>query len=331
MTTESSRNVDPVRFDGQAAIVTGGGGGIGRAIADELASRGASVLVNDFGGDTRGAGGSPTRAEQAVKEIRAAGGRAEADATPVGTPAAARAIVSHALDAFGRLDILVNNAGIAQPGLFTEASDEELELGLRTNLVGPYALMRAAWDGMRRQRYGRVLNVSSNAALGIGRNAMYATSKAGLLGLTLDAAAEGQAEGILVNAMMPAAYSRMIEGIPDPAFVAWFRQNLPAAKVAASLAYFLSRESQVTGRIFSIGGGRLARVVFAENDGVLDARDAETTRALQGAALDASRVRTLESSADELGLYTAAFPFEGHGGVPALDLDTVANSNRPAS
>ena len=317
-----------IRFDGQVAVITGAARGIGRAIAEELSRRGAAILVNDLGSDPRGTGASGAPAEEAAAAIRAAGGSAQADTTPVGTANDARAIVQHALDCFGRIDILVNNAGIAMPGSFTEATDDELERGLRTNLLGPYALMRAAWEPMRQQRCGRVLNVSSNAALGIGRNAMYATSKAGLLGLTLDAAAEGQADGILVNAMMPAAHTRLIDGIPDPGFVAWFRRNLPAAKVAASIVYFLSRESQVTGRIFSTGGGRLARVVFAENPGVLDATAAEAVRSLQTAVLDVARVRPVESSADELGLYTAAFPYDAHGGVPALDPDTVARSNR---
>src|SRR5690349_17000442 len=110
----------PIRFDGEVAIVTGAGGGIGRAIALELASRGARVVVNDYGGDTYGHAGTLPLAKQVVAEIRAAGGEAIANTTPVGTPAAARAIASCALDTWGRVDALANNAGVSLPGLMTD-------------------------------------------------------------------------------------------------------------------------------------------------------------------------------------------------------------------
>ena len=317
-----------IRFEGQVAIVTGAAGGLGRSIANELARRGAAVLVNDYGGDTQGHGAQPARAEEAAAAIRAEGGRAVGDSTAVGTPDAARAIVAHALAAFGRIDILVNNAGIARPLPIDETSDKQLEFELRTNLLGPYALMRAAWPVMRKQGYGRILNVSSNASLGIGSNASYATAKAGLIGLTLDAAAEGRTHGIFVNAVMPVAHTRMIEAIPDPTFVAWFRRYMAPEKVAAPLAWFLSRESQVTGRLLSVGGGRVARVVFAENAGIVGVTDAETAQARSAEALDVTRVRALESSFEELSLYSREFPFEGPGSGPTLDDRAVVGTTR---
>lgn len=317
-----------VRFDGLAAIVTGAGGGLGFAIAQELSRRGAAVLVNDYGGSVQGEGGGAERAEAAAAALRAEGGQAVANAIAVGTPDSARAIVAHAVAAFGKVDILVNNAGIARPCGFTEATDDNLALELRTNLLGPYALMRAVWDGMAARRHGRILNVSSNASFGIGHNTSYATAKAGLIGLTLDTAAEGRPLGINVNALMPVAYTRMIEGIPDPNFVAWFRKHMAPEKVAAAIAFFLSRESDVTGHILSSGGGRLSRIVFASTPGCVGAADAESTRDRLGAALSIDRVQVIDSSAAELGLYSQVFPFEGPGDGPALAADAVIGAGQ---
>lgn len=324
MTSQSA--APRTRFDGQVAIVTGAGGGLGLAIAQELARRGAAVLVNDYGGSVQGEGGSPERAEAAAAKLRSDGARAVANAMAVGTPESAWAIVAHAVDAFGKVDILVNNAGVARPCPFTAATDENLAAELRTNLLGPYALMRAVWDGMAIRRYGRILNVSSNASFGIGHNTSYATAKAGLIGLTLDTAAEGRPLGIHVNALMPVAYTRMIEGIPDPNFVAWFRRHMAPEKVAAAIAFFLSSESHVTGHVLSSGGGRLSRIVFASSSGFVGATDAETTRDHLDMALDISQPQVVDSSAAELGLYAQVFPFEGSGDGPALAPDAVVGA-----
>jgi NAD(P)-dependent dehydrogenase (short-subunit alcohol dehydrogenase family) len=325
-TQEKAMNRPTIRFDDQVAIVTGAGGGMGRCFALALAARGAQVLVNDYGGNIAGQAGTSAAAERVAAEIDALGGRAVANATAVGTPAAARAIVEHAVQAFGRVDLLVNNAGIVVTGLFDAVSDEDVENVLRVNLMGPYALMRAVWPLMRGQGRGRILNVASNAALGIGANGPYASSKAGLLGLTLDAAVEGRPAGIHVNALMPTAFTRMIEQIPAHDFVAWFRQHLPAQAVIDAALYFLSRESAVTGQIYSAGGGRLARVAFAEGRGILDTAitpELVRDRLAEVEAMDAPDV--LLSQSDEGALYTRAFPMQ-NGGSAALSLDAVVGS-----
>ena len=298
MTSQSA--APRTRFDGQVAIVTGAGGGLGLAIAQELARRGAAVLVNDYGGSVQGEGGSPERAEAAAAKLRSDGARAVANAMAVGTPESARAIVAHAVDAFGKVDILVNNAGVARPCPFTAATDENLAAELRTNLLGPYALMRAVWDGMAIRRYGRILNVSSNASFGIGHNTSYATAKAGLIGLTLDTAAEGRPLGIHVNALMPVAYTRMIEGIPDPNFVAWFRKHMAPEKVAAAIAFFLSADSQVTGHVLSAGGGRLAASCSRRMTGDRGDRRRSHSRPPRRWRCHTARLQVLESSAAEL-------------------------------
>lgn len=297
-----------IRFDGQAAIVTGAGGGIGRAIALELARRGAQVLVNDYGGDTYGHAGPAQRAETVAQEICTAGGQAMANGLAVGTPESARAIIAAALISFGRIDILVNNAGITLPGPITDSPDADVDNHFRVNLLGPYALMRAVWPTMRAQGYGRILNTTSNAALGIGFNAPYATTKAGLIGLTLDAAQEGKHCGICVNGFMPVAGTRMIDQIPDAHFVNWMRSHFPPEKVAAAMVYFLSRNSTITGHIISTGGGRVARVVFAEGAGIVDKQiTAETLQLRVDEALNINSAALLEFQADEMARYYRDF------------------------
>jgi Enoyl-(Acyl carrier protein) reductase len=184
---------------------------------------------------------------------------------------------------------------------------------------------------MRDQGYGRILQTSSNAAFGIGANATYAATKAGLIGLTFDAAAEGRGHGIHVNAMMPVAYSRMIEQIPDPAFVDWFRRNFPASRVAAAAAFLLSRDCAVTGRVLDVGGGRVARIAFAQGGGWYDAGlTAEKLRDHLGEALDVASARVLDGQPESMLPYSERFPFAREG-APTLALETVVGAGRPRS
>jgi NAD(P)-dependent dehydrogenase (short-subunit alcohol dehydrogenase family) len=306
----------PVRFDGRVAIVTGAGGGMGRAYALELARRGARVLVNDYGGDVRGErAGTAEAAERVAEEIRAAGGQAQADGHAVGDGSAARAIAEAALSAFGRIDVLVNNAGVALPGAFCAFDDATIDRHYRINLLGPHHLMRAVWPTMQAQGYGRILNVSSNGALGVGANAPYGAAKAGLVGLSLDAALEGRASGILVNAVMPTAYSRMIEEIPDPATVAWFKGKLPPEAVARAMAWFLSEGCEVTGKVLLTGGGRLSSLVFAETGELFDpALDAETVRDRHAEALSEAQLTPTPTQAAAGARYLRHLPFESGAG-----------------
>ena len=300
-----------IDFSGQVAIVTGAGGGMGRAYALEVARRGAAVVVNDYGGGVLGEqDGSAGPADAVVAEVVAAGGRAVASSVAVGTAANARAIVQTAIDAFGRLDILVNNAGTGIAGPFTAHDDDAIERHYAVNLIGGHHLMRAAWPYMAAQKYGRVLNVSSNGALGVGGNAPYGAAKAGMLGLTLDAAIEGKPQGIVVNAVMPTAYSRLIEQIPDPTTVAWFRHNLPAEKVAAAMAWFLSRGCTETGRVLLTGGGRLSSLVFAETGEMFDpAITAEAVSARFAEALDETDLTVVHNQAEAGARYFRHMPW----------------------
>jgi hypothetical protein len=163
---------------------------------------------------------------------------------------------------------------------------------------------------MTRQRYGRILNISSNGMLGVGGNAPYAAAKAGMIGLTLDSAIEGRPLGILVNAVMPVSYSRMIEQIPDPATVAWFRDNCPPERVAEAMAWFLSRESDLSGRILLTGGGRLSSLVFAETAELFDrGLDAETVAAGGDVIFDESQLTVIANQAEAGARYFAHLPW----------------------
>jgi NAD(P)-dependent dehydrogenase (short-subunit alcohol dehydrogenase family) len=256
-----------LRFDGRVAIVTGAGGGLGRAHALLLASRGASVVVNDLGGSVDGTGSSTTPAEQVAEEIRAAGGIAVADANSVATPEGGAAIVQTAVDAFGRVDILVNNAGILRDKTFAKMGIEDWDAVLAVHLRGAVCVTQPAWRRMREQRHGRIVNTSSASGLfGNFGQANYSAAKMGLIGLTRTLAIEGERDGITVNAIAPAARTRMTESILGP-----LAERLDPALVSPLVAYLVHEDCTVTGEVFSCGGGRIARVFVGATPGLFDA------------------------------------------------------------
>lgn len=312
----------PLRFDEQVAVVTGAGSGIGEAIALQLASRGARVVVNDIGSDPDATGKSVRRADRVVDAIIRAGGTALPDHHAIGSHGAARAIVAATLERFGRIDILVNSAGISLTGKITSHDDAALDRVIEVDLLGAYAMVRAVWPVMERQRHGRILSMSSNAALGIGLNAPYGIAKAGLLGLTLDAAQEGRALGILVNALMPLAYTRMAEGIPDAEFLAWLKSNLKVEHVAEAALYFLHPSSPVTGRIFSTGGGYISSIGFVKGSGLVR-RDlkAEDVRDNIDTILQFEPVKVMTEQSEEMKDYFSVFPWTGSAPMEHLPLD----------
>ena len=202
-----------LRFDGKAAIVTGGGRGLGRAYARLLGARGCQVLVNDPGVTTRGTPESAGAAEQVAEEIRAGGGLAVADRNSVVDRA--DVVVEHALDEFGRLDVVINNAGITGGGAFDEMPAADFDLLVDTHYGGAVRVSRAAWPHLKQSGAGRIVNMSSASVFGTPFTSPYVSSKAGIFGLTRALAAEGAYSGIGVNAVMPAAYTRMTAQLPD--------------------------------------------------------------------------------------------------------------------
>ena len=198
-----------LRFDGQVAVVTGAGRGIGRSYALLLAERGASVVVNDLGSSMAGTGADLGPAEEVVEKIVAAGGAAIADGNDVSSPTSAQALVDAAVEEFGRLDILVNNAGVISWAGMPDIDDENFGRHLAVHLGGSFLTTRAAWPHFVAQRCGRVVMTTSAGVFGLPKNTSYAAAKGGVIGLTRSLATAGAPHNIRVNAIAPAAATRM--------------------------------------------------------------------------------------------------------------------------
>ena len=257
---------DVLRFDGRVAIVTGAGGerSLGRAYAQLLAARGAKVVVNDLGVGPNGWGEAESRAETVAQEIVDAGGTAIADTHSVADRESAHAIAGSALTAWGRIDIVINNAGVSWPAPFDEISDADLERVIGVHLMGHVWMCRAAWPHMRRQGYGRIVNVASGAMHGLATLTFYGAAKAGIHGLTKGLATDGLRHGIRANTILPLAYTLATEqSIVDSQFKRSLMGGGPE-QVAASVAYLAHETCALTGRAFNSGRGRISEC-FASN------------------------------------------------------------------
>jgi NAD(P)-dependent dehydrogenase (short-subunit alcohol dehydrogenase family) len=271
-----------MRFDDQVAVITGAGNGLGKQYALLLAARGARVLVNDIGGSVTGAGSSADAATAAADEIRRHGGEAISDSTSVTSPEGGQAIIDAAVQAWGRVDIVINNAGIVRDTPFEDVTADRLDPLVDVHLRGAFYVTRPAWKLMREQRYGRILNTCSAAGLlGAERMSNYGAAKTGLVGLTRVLAAEGADRNIKVNAVAPIAYTRMLAhsvesaGRPDDPsaqavlddLVAQYLQKLDPALVAPVAAFLTHRDCPVSGEIYTVGAGHVARFFIGRTQG----------------------------------------------------------------
>jgi NAD(P)-dependent dehydrogenase (short-subunit alcohol dehydrogenase family) len=259
-----------VSFDGHVAIVTGAGGGLGRSHALQLAQRGARVVVNDLGGNADGTGGGASMADLVVKEIEAAGGVAVANYDSVSTPEGGAAIVQTALDAFGTVDIVINNAGILRDKSFTKIPPADFDILLDVHLRGAFHVSQPAFTVMKEKGFGRFVHTTSASGLfGNFGQGNYAAAKTGLIGLSNVLAIEGAKYNITSNVIAPIAKSRLTESLGA------MGDALAPEFVTPLVTYLVSPGCDVTHEIFSVGGGRFARVFIGEGPGWVGPRGDE--------------------------------------------------------
>ena len=253
-----------IRFDGKVAIVTGAGGGLGRQHALELARRGAKVVVNDLGGSVDGSGGSSDAAMKVVEEIKAAGGEAIAHGASVTDDAGVAAMVKTTMDTWGRIDILIANAGILRDKTLTKMELADFEAVMQVHVWGTFKPIKAVWDIMKAQNYGRiVVTTSSSGMYGNFGQSNYGAAKMAVLGLMNTLKLEGQKTNIHINAISPVAATRMTEGLMPPEVLA----KLAPEAVTPGIVYLASDEAP-TGAILTAGAGAFALSRIYETEGV---------------------------------------------------------------
>ena len=271
--------MDELRFDGKAVVVTGAGRGFGRCHAELLASRGAKVVVADYGVNLDGSGSSSEPAHEVVQSIRDAGGEAVAVFADVSDEAAAASIVQTAIDEFGRLDAVVNNAGIADPAWFDDAPLEQFRRMIDIHYLGTVYVCKAAWPHFQKAGYGRVVNTASEAVIGNVPKAMsYSCAKCAVYSFTRAIALDGRRQNIKANAVAPRGNTRLSAkpvlaltyDQPEEAFDNPFMNQMTPEKTSPTVAYLAHESCAVTGETFITGMGMVARLTLVAAPGYLD-------------------------------------------------------------
>ncbi len=293
-----------IGYENKVAIITGAGGGLGREHALLLAARGARIVVNDLGGSVDGSGSEASAAQQVVDEVEAAGGEAVANTDSVATPEGGEAIVQTAIDAFGRVDIVINNAGILRDKTFHNMTPDLLDPVLDVHLKGAFYVTRPAWVHMREQGYGRVVNTASSAGvLGNFGQTNYGAAKMGLVGFTRVLAVEGAKYNIKANAIAPIAKTRMTEDL-----LGALGDKLEPSEVAPVVAWLVHEDCPVTGEVYSVGGGMVARMFVGLTEGIYEpGLTVETVRDQFDKIRDESNYTVPSQASDELQKLLALF------------------------
>jgi NAD(P)-dependent dehydrogenase (short-subunit alcohol dehydrogenase family) len=253
-----------IRFDGRVAIVTGAGNGLGRAHALGLASRGAKVVVNDFGVARDGTGASLSPAEAVVEEIRESGGVAMADGADVSNYEQVKAMVERAIREWGSVDLLCANAGILRDKSFAKMEIADFAKVMDVHLTGTFYCCKAVWEGMRARNYGRIVVTTSSSGLyGNFGQANYGAAKTGMIGLMNVLAEEGRKSDIRVNTISPTAATRMTEELLSPQALALMKPE----SITPAVLYLLSQDAP-TRTIMGAGAGSFAVIKIVETEGI---------------------------------------------------------------
>jgi len=288
-----------VRFDNQVAIVTGAGNGLGRSHALALAERGAKVVVNDLGAARDGSGGSSAAAQEVVALIKASGGEAIANGANVANYDEVEKMVAEAMDTWGRVDVLVNNAGILRDKTFAKMDLKDFDIVMDVHLKGSVNCTKAVWEIMREQEYGRIVMTTSSSGLyGNFGQSNYGAAKMAVVGFMNTLVLEGQKYNIHVNALAPAAATRMTTdlGIDEKAL------NLMTPESVTAGLITLCHETSPTRFILCAGAGGYASTKIYETDGIYLPPEEQTPEAIMAqwnAVADASGQEELQSGAQQ--------------------------------
>lgn len=253
-----------IEFSGQVVMVTGAGRGLGRAYALELARRGAKVVVNDFGGARDGGAPSTEAADAVVAEILALGGEAMASGASVTDEAAIKDLVAEVVARWGRIDALIANAGVLRDKSFAKMEIEDFRFVFDVHVMGTIIPVKAVWEVMRHQAYGRIVVTTSSSGLyGNFGQANYGAAKLALVGFMNTLRLEGEKHGIRVNAIAPVAATRMTEDLLPPMFA----ERLKPECVVPGTLYLASKEAP-DGMILTAGAGVFAKARIVETQGL---------------------------------------------------------------
>jgi NAD(P)-dependent dehydrogenase (short-subunit alcohol dehydrogenase family) len=253
-----------ISFKDKIAIVTGAGGGLGRAHALHLARLGAKVVINDLGGSLDGTGGNSEASEKVVAEIKAAGGTAIANGASVSDDAGVAHLVKQTMDAFGRIDILIANAGILRDKSFAKMELKDFTAVMDVHLLGTVKPCKAVWEIMKAQGYGRIVVTTSSTGLyGNFGQTNYGAAKLSLVGFMNSLKLEGAKDNIKVNAVCPVAATRMTEALMPPNVLEMLKPEFVSPAVA-----YLASEDAPTGMIITAAAGAFAAAQIVETDGV---------------------------------------------------------------
>ena len=253
-----------ISFKDKVVIITGAGGGLGRAHALEFAALGAKVVINDLGGSLDGTGGNSAAAEKVVEEIKAKGGEAIANGASVSDDAGVAHLVKQTMDTWGRIDVLIANAGILRDKSFGKMELKDFTAVMDVHLLGTVKTAKAVWDIMKAQGYGRIVVTTSSTGLyGNFGQTNYGAAKASLVGFMYSLKLEGAKDNIRVNAICPVAATRMTENLLPPAI----QEMLKPEYISPAVAY-LASEDAPTGVILTAAAGVFATARLEETDGV---------------------------------------------------------------